>query len=130
MSSLLEEGQCNSCKISTTPPGRIAVTVCLSWDWQRHFRFPRSGIVVYLGRITNITNRATQITGYFCYDTVLNLSDTVLTDIEIKILEKGLDFAPIQRKMNEPELRQNFAKFCRQMRTKWFFKDEPTLQFS
>ena len=51
-----------------------------------------------LERSVNI--RATRMTGYFCYETVFNLSDTVLTDIEIKILEKGLDFAPIQRKIN------------------------------
>ena len=28
--------------------------------------------------------------------------------IKIKLLEKGLDFAPIQRKVNKPELRQDF----------------------
>ena len=43
--------------------------------------------------------------GYFCSDTVFNLSNKVLTEDEIKVLEKGLDFAPIQRKVNEPELR-------------------------
>ena len=42
---------------------------------------------------------------------MFNLSNRVLTDIEIKVLEKGLDFAPIQRKINEPELRQDFAEF-------------------
>ena len=37
---------------------------------------------------------------------MFNLSSRVLTDIEIKVLEKGLDFASIQKKINEPELRQ------------------------
>ena len=41
--------------------------------------------------------------GYFY--TVFNLSNKVLTEDEIKILEKGLDFAAIQRKVNEPDLR-------------------------
>ena len=63
-----------------------------------------------LGRSVNIS--ATQITSYFCFDTVFNVSNRVLTDIEIKVLEKGLDFAPIQREINEPKLRQNFAEFC------------------
>ena len=45
--------------------------------------------------------------GYFFSDTVFNLSNKVLTEDEIKVLEKGLDFAPIQRKVNEPELRQD-----------------------
>ena len=40
------------------------------------------------------------------------LSKKVLTDIEIKVLEKGLDYAPIQNKINEPELRRDFEEFC------------------
>ena len=69
-----------------------------------------------LERSVNIS--ATRITGYFCSDTVFNLSDKVLTDLEIKVLEKGLDFAPIQRKINGPESKQDFADFRRRMRTK------------
>ena len=49
-----------------------------------------------------------RISGYFCSDTVFNLSHRVLTEIEIKVLEKGLDYAPIQKKINEPELRKDF----------------------
>ena len=49
----------------------------------------------------------------------------MLTDTEIKVLERGLDFAPIQRKINEPELRRDFNEFCRRMRLKWHFRDEP-----
>ena len=37
----------------------------------------------------------------------------VLSDIEIKFLAKSLDFAPIQRKVNESELR--IKEFCRRM---------------
>ena len=54
---------------------------------------------------------------------MFNLSNTVHTNIEIKVLEKGLDFAPTQIKLNEPE-------FYRPMRTKWFFRNELTPQFS
>ena len=36
-----------------------------------------------------------RISGYFCSDTVFNLSHRVLTETEIKVLEKGLDYAPI-----------------------------------
>ena len=68
--------------------------------------------------------------GYFCSDTVFNLSNKVLTEEEIKVLEKGLDFAPIQRKVNEPELRQDFENFCRRMRIKWHFRNEPSDNFS
>ena len=50
--------------------------------------------------------------GYFCSDTVFNLSNKVLTEDEIKIIEKGLDFAPIQRKVNEAKFRQDFENFA------------------
>ena len=40
----------------------------------------------------------------------------MLTEIEIKILEKGLGYAPIQNKINEPELKQDFEEFYRKMR--------------
>ena len=42
----------------------------------------------------------------------------MLTNIETKVLEKGLDFAPIQRKINEPELIRDFNEFCRRMHLK------------
>ena len=42
-----------------------------------------------------------RLTGQFSSKTIFNLSHRVLTDAEIKILEKGLDFATQQRKINE-----------------------------
>ena len=68
--------------------------------------------------------------GYFCSGAVFNLSWKVLTDTEIRILEKGLDFAPIQNKINEPESRPDFEEFCHRMRTRWRFRNEPTPEFS
>ena len=47
----------------------------------------------------------------------------------MKVLEKGLDFAPIQRKINEPELKQDFNDFFTRLRIKWYFRDE-TQEFS
>ena len=49
-----------------------------------------------------------------------------LTKTEIKFLEKGIDYAPIQNKVNEPELCSDFEKFCRKMRLKCYFRNEPT----
>ena len=54
----------------------------------------------------------------------------MLTETEIEILEKGLDYAPIQNKINEPELKQDFEEFCRKMRLKWHFRNELTPEFS
>ena len=53
-----------------------------------------------------------------------------MSEEEIKVLEKGLDFAPIQRKINEPELHKDFEEFCRRMRTTWNFRNEPSHSFS
>ena len=58
-------------------------------------------------------NSNDRISGYFCSDTVLNLSEKVLTDIEIKVLEKALDYAPIQNKINELELRRDFDELVK-----------------
>ena len=71
-----------------------------------------------------------RVSGYFCSDTVFNLSRRVLSEDEIKVLEKGLDFTPIQNKVNEPELRKDFDEFCRRMRIKWHFRNEPSENFS
>ena len=73
---------------------------------------------------------STRLTSYFCSETVFNPSNRVLSDAEIKVLEKGLDYAPIQNKINEPELRNDFNEFCRRMRLKWYFRNEVTPNFS
>ena len=80
--------------------------------------------------VPSVRTKQYRLSGSFVSDTVFNLSRKVLTDTEIKVLEKGLDFAPIQRKLNEPELRRDFKDFCRRMRLKWYFRDEPTPFFS
>ena len=63
-------------------------------------------------------------------DTVFNLSKKILSDVENKVLEKGLDYALIQSKINEPESKRDFENLCRQMRLKWFFRNELTPSFS
>ena len=45
------------------------------------------------------------------------------------MLEKGLEFATIQRKINEPELHKDFEELCSCMRIKWSFKNEPSKDF-
>ena len=50
----------------------------------------------------NVSNR---IQGYFSSDTVFDLSK-VLSETEMKVIAKRLDFAPIQNKINGPKLRR------------------------
>ena len=49
--------------------------------------------------------------------------------MEIKVLENSLDYAPIQNKIKEPELKQDF-EFCRKMHLKRCFRNEPTPEIS
>ena len=71
-----------------------------------------------------------RLEGYFCSKSVFNLSKKVLTETEIRVLEKGLGFAPTPTKINETDLRADFNEFARKMRCKWFFRNEPTENFS
>ena len=71
-----------------------------------------------------------RLTGNFVSDTVFNLNKKVLKDTEIRVLEKGLDFATIQNKLSEPELKRSFKELCRRMRLKWHFRNEATPEFS
>ena len=67
-----------------------------------------------------------RIKGYFCSDTVFNLSNKVLSQTEISILEKGLGIIPTPNMINEAD----FNKFSRKMRCKWYFRNEPSEEFS
>ena len=67
-----------------------------------------------------------RLRGPFCFDTIFNLSHRVLSDAEIKVCQKGLDFAALQRKINDPELREDFEEFRRRMRVKWHFRNDPS----
>ena len=71
-----------------------------------------------------------RLSGYFCSSIIFNLSKGILLESEIKILENGLDYVRIQRKINEPDLRTNFEEFSRRMQIKWRFKNETSEGFS
>ena len=72
--------------------------------------------------IRESVTEAKRLKGYFCSKSVFNLSKKVLTETEIRVLEKGLDFAPIQKSLNEPELRKDFEEFSRRIQCKWHFR--------
>ena len=50
--------------------------------------------------------------------------------MEIKVLEKGLGYAPTQCKFNEPEQRNEFNEFCSRMGLKWYFRNDVTPNFN
>ena len=71
-----------------------------------------------------------RLEGYFCSKSVFNLSKKVLTETEIRVLEKGIGFAPTPTKVNETDPRGDFNEFARKMMCKWFFRNKPTENFS
>ena len=80
-------------------------------------------------------NRATlideqRISGVSCSKTAFNLSHKILAEIQIKVLEKGLDFTPVQRTLYEPELCKDYEEFCCRMRCEWYFHNEVSETFS
>ena len=73
--------------------------------------------------IRDSVTEAKCLKGCFCSKSIFNLSKNVPTETEIRILEKGLDFAPIQNSLNEPEHRRDFEEFSRRMRSEWHFRN-------
>ena len=144
---LLQDEKLNSSRIQTSPPVRVTnsssylktsnISENISdLDFNSSQDEDLVNILEELQNRTEILeNNITENTssnhlkGHFCSETSVNLSHRVLSDAEIKILEKSLDFAPIQRNINEPELRKDFEEFCRRMRIKWHFRNEPTSDF-
>lgn len=57
---------------------------------------------------------------------VPTLSSIYVIGSSLKVLEKRLDFACIQWKVNEPELRKYFEESWRRMRIKCHFQNEPS----
>ena len=120
--NLLESEKTNFSKIETTP-----ITLCTSSSECRNssclllesnkaeiFSTQDRELASILEDFENVDNNReacatekTRLSGYFCSDAIFNLSRKVLTDSEIKVLVKGLDYAPIQSKINEPELRND-----------------------
>ena len=80
-------------------------------------------------RIVQKPRKSQRLKGYFCADTVFNLSQKVLTVTEIKVLERGLGFVPTPKLINEADLRRDFEDFSRKMRCRWYFRNEPSDDF-
>ena len=71
-----------------------------------------------------------RLKGYFCADPVFNLGQKALTEIKIKVLERGLGFAPTPNLINEADLRRDLKNFRRKIGCRWYFSNEPSDNFS
>ena len=122
--TLLQNEKLNSSRIQTSPPVRVTNSSSsintsnisenmFDLDFLSSQDEDLGNILEELQNGTEVSgNNITEITSSnclkrdFCSDTIFNLSHRVLSKAEIKILGKVLNFPPIQRKTNEPELRK------------------------
>ena len=71
-----------------------------------------------------------RLVGHFTSENVFNLSHKILSETEIRVLSKGLQFVPTSFKIDEVDLRKDFNEFSRRMRNKWHLRDNATADFS
>ena len=82
-------------------------------------------VLVQTEQIAPLAN-SERIKGYFCSDTVFNLSNKVLSQTKVSVLEKDLAVLLTPNMINEADLRRDFNEFSRKMRCKLYFRDEPS----
>ena len=54
------------------------------------------------------------------------MSKKILTETEIRALERGLSLTPAPNVINEENLRREFDDFNRKMRCNWYFRNGPS----
>ena len=96
---------------------------------------PKTELISILDELQNISvtgpsnnTDSTCLIGYFCLETIFNLSNRAFSDAEVKVLKK--DRIMCQNKINEPELRNDFNEFCIRMHLKWYFRNDVMPNFS
>ena len=107
--SIFEELQCASIYEDIDQLARHP-SACSLQDISINHQHPKSSNYSFSNSKTDVTNED-HLAGCFCSEIVFNLSKKVLTDTEIRVLEKDLGFAPILNKINDPGLRTDFEDF-------------------
>ena len=65
-----------------------------------------------------------RLKGKFVSKNVINLSKRNLTENEISLLSKGLNFIPTCNKVDVAQLKLELELFGRMLRLKWHFRDD------
>ena len=68
--------------------------------------------------------------GMFVSKNVLNLSNRVLEENEIRVLDKGLSFVPTPEKLDCYQIIKDLERLWRDIKLKIYYKIEPTLTLS
>ena len=78
----------------------------------------------------NDKNQGQRIQGQFISKNVFNLSHRVLTETEISLLDKGLQFVPTPEKIDRHQIKKDLERLGRHIRLKMHFQYEPSANFS
>ena len=65
-----------------------------------------------------------RLKGKFVGENVINLSKRDLSENEISLLSKGLNFIPTCNKVDVARLKMELEQFGRMLRLKWHFRDD------
>ena len=106
--SIFEELQCASIYEDIDQLARHP-SACSLQDVSINHQHLKSSNYSFSNSKTVVTNEG-HLAGCFCSES-FQLEQKVLIDTEIRVLEKGLGFAPIQNKINDPGLRTDFEDF-------------------
>ena len=68
--------------------------------------------------------------GKFVSRNVFNLSDRVLTENEIKVLDKGLNFVPTPEKLDRLQIKNDLEKLGRDIKLRMFYQNDLSPSFS
>ena len=68
--------------------------------------------------------------GKFLSQNVFNLSDRVLTENEIKVLDKGLNFVPTPEKPDRLQIKNELEKLGRDIKLRMFYQNDLSPSFS
>ena len=68
--------------------------------------------------------------GKFLSQNVFNLSDRVLTENEIKVLDKGLNFVPTPEKSDRLQIKNELEKLGRDIKLRMFYQNDLSPSFS
>ena len=72
----------------------------------------------------SINHSGSRLKGKFVSPNVFNLSKRQLSESEISLLSKGLEFIPTPKSVNRVKLKEELQVFGRKLRLKWHFRNE------
>ena len=85
---------------------------------------------VVIAKSNTNENKKGGMEGKFFSKNIMNFSNRVLTENEIRVLDKGLNFVPTPEKLDRYQIKKDLERLARNIKLRMYYKTEPTLAFS